>query len=181
MNKEELFTNYFAKKKHKKRKVGRYYASELYGIMYGYEKPEDFFKIEELSMQSMENILRGIVVEDAMTKIFEALENPPVTQEKKEVKITSEITIVAKIDFRFGDAIAEVKAPTEMPDAIKKSNMPQLELYYQAFEMPIYIWYVNATTLEMKVFKYTHNPSVWRKIKRDIIKYHEAVKDLPTK
>ncbi len=157
------------------RKFGRYYASELYGIMKGETKPEDFSKKREIDEMGSKYISEGIAIEDYITKVFKEMKVEVECQDKKEIQITDEIVIVAKPDFNFGTFLAELKRPARVWDEIPIKWVYQLESYYRGFYLPTYLWQIFYPCSIKQLF-YTPSEIRWKKIKRVLCEFHEELK-----
>lgn len=157
----------------KERKIGRYYASELYGIIAGYKKPEDFFKKEKIPSQNARMIQEGNAIEDRLSTIFKEMKVPCEDQIKKEIKI-DDMVIVVKTDYVFKKFIAELKRPRELSLSIPDKWKYQLEATYRAFKKPVKLWqvYYPMSFLELD---YKPSDKIWFQIKQTLQQYHKEV------
>ena len=157
------------------RKIGRYYASELYGIIKGESKPEDFFKKREIDEVGCKYISEGIAIENYLTKVFKETNVEVKCQDKKEIEIGDGIILVAKPDFNFGEFLVELKRPAKVWEDIPIKWVYQLESYYRGWYLPIYLWQVYYPC-SIKQLAYVPSDARWRKIKRILCEFHEGVK-----
>ena len=157
------------------RKIGRYYASELYGIIKGESKPEDFFKKREIDEVGCKYVSEGIAIENYLTKVFIEMNVDVICQDKKEIQITDEIILVAKPDFNFKTFLAELKRPAKVWEDIPIKWVYQLESYYRGWYLPIYLWQVYYPC-SIKQLAYVPSDARWRKIKRILCEFHKGVK-----
>ena len=172
----EIIKNYI-NKEGKPRIPGRYFSSELYGIINGETKPEDFFKKREIDGMGSKYISEGIAIEDYLTKVFKEMNVEVECQVKKEIQITDEVVIVAKPDFHFGSFLVELKRPARIWEDIPIKWVYQLESYARAFGLPTYLWQVYYPC-SIKQLAYMPSNARWKKIKRILCEYHEGVKKI---
>lgn len=171
------YVNEKDKNKHT-RKIGRYYASEIYAISKGYLKPENFFSDKTADIYGAECISGGIAYENYLKDILEFNKAKCLYQEKREIKIDDEITIVVKPDFLFESMLWETKYPdSPMKDEIPDKWKFQLECEARAFNM------LNGTYLGifrrhpfLTLVKFKPSVVRWNNIKKIIIKFHEDLK-----
>lgn len=180
MNGKELLIKYLNKDKHE-RKLGRYYASEIFGIMKGYKTVENFFEVEQIT-DNVDGILNGIMKEDFVAKIFKEMEVPCKCgdeQSKYELKITDDILIVVKPDFEFKDVVWETKAPIFYRDfsKIKESYLHQLECEYRATNKDVYLGYFIEGKILPKLVKYKPSERRWNSTIKKIKSFHEELKE----
>jgi hypothetical protein len=165
----------YCNREDKPRVIGRYNSSELYSIIKGYTTPKTFFKPRKIDERGSKYISEGVAIEDYIAKVFETMKVDAETQVKKEVKMTDEITLVAKTDFHFKEFIVELKRPKEVSPAIPEKWAYQLESYHRAFNLPVYLWQVSYPCSIKQLF-YTPSEERWQKIKKALIDFHEKVK-----
>jgi len=108
-----------------KRKLGRYYASEVWAMHSGWLKPKHFFQKRTIDEAGAMNI--------ATTGI------PHEYEPKKVIKIKEGIVLVVKPDFVFPKSILETKAPVKVTRRILPKWEFQLEAEYRAFNKPVYL------------------------------------------
>ena len=156
------------------RKKGRYYSSELYNLLRGKLKPKDFFKERKIDEQGVKNISTGVASEDYLTKVFEGTKTKCKPQDKKEIKITDEIVVVAKPDYVFDEFVLEVKCPVRELNSIPPWYATQCEAYYRAFKKDVFLGVI-VHPFSVKTFKYTPNDELWEDIKIAIKKFHKKL------
>jgi len=159
----------------KPREIGRYFASELYGIIKGETTPENFFEKREVDELGSKYISEGIAIENYLQKVFEEMNVDVICQDKKEIQITDEIVLVVKPDFNFKTFLAELKRPAKVWEEIPIKWVYQLESYYRAFYLPVYLWQA-FYPCSIKQLNYTPLEMRWRKIKRILCEFHNGVK-----
>ncbi|MHA1329785.1 MAG: hypothetical protein ACTSR2_01790 [Candidatus Hodarchaeales archaeon] len=166
--------------KQRERQIGRYWATDLYPMIKGYLKPEDFFKEKEYDERSVSYILTGEANEDILTKIFTEQKVKFEPQVKKEIKINDEITLVVVADFVFEDKVIETKHPFKEVGWIPERYLYQLEAEYRAFKKPVYLGVI-GTPFSLRFLKYTPSDERWKQIKEILIRFHNALWQLNNK
>lgn len=175
----EIIKWYINLDEHEPRKVGRYYASETYGIIKGYSKPKDFFSKRNIDERGSKLISEGIATEDFLTKIFEKAKKEGVIdvsfQDKKEIKIAEGIILVVKPDYNFKDFLIELKRPMQMSQNIPEKWQYQLECEHRAFKKPVQLWQVYYP---MGFYGLNYEPSKerWEEIKKAVINFDKKLK-----
>lgn len=160
------------------RKIGRYYASEIYSISEGYLKPEDFFKERGIDKYGCENIAGGCAYESYLQGVLSWGGAKCEYQAKKEIKINDEITLVVKPDFLFSNMLWETKyADAPMKDEIPDKWKFQLECEARAFNM------LDGTYLGifrrhpfLTLVKFKPSTLRWNNIQKILTKFHEELK-----
>jgi len=170
----------FVNRKQHPRELGRYNSSELYQIIQGKLNAKNFFDARKIDEQGVRNISTGIASEDYLTKTFKEMKVKVQSQIKKEIKITDEITLVAKPDFVFDNFILEVKAPTRQFDEIPIWYVYQLECYYHAFYLPVYLGEISHP-FQVRIISYTPLKSRWSKIKRSLVEFDRELREIKSK
>jgi hypothetical protein len=163
------------------RRVGKYNSSELYAIIKGYLKPQDFFKEKEIDKMGAGLITIGLACENKLTEIFQTMNTDCEYQVRKEIKINDEIIIVAKPDFVFKTHILEVKTPLNPQDTIPEKWIYQLEAYYRAFKMPVYLGVIKPQPFWVDEMKYTPNETRWERTVEAVINFHNKLKEYEKK
>ena len=158
------------------RTVGRYWASELWSIKKGYTSARKFFKKEnKIGIYGVRMILTGIANEDMLTKIFDEMNVKYKPQEKKEILVDDDITLVVKPDFIFKDFVIETKYPFGNSNDIPERYLYQLEAEYRSFYLPVYLGKFKSP-FEVKLLEYTPSKSRWREIQEMLREFHLKVK-----
>jgi hypothetical protein len=160
----------------KERTYGRYYASELYSIIKGYFKPEDFWKIREIDLEGAKNILRGEAYE---TKFREILEFNKVAfkygdEIKYEIKINKDIVLVVKPDFEFENFVLETKYPVKHLEEIPEKWQYQCEAEFRATNKQVIVG-IFYNIFDIKFLPYKPSEATWKKIKQSLIDFHSKV------
>ncbi len=167
----------YVNRENKSRDLGRYFSSELYGIMKGYVKPKDIFDKKPIEEYGCKLISEGVAIEDYLNKIFEEMKVPVKMQEKEVISINDEITIVAKPDYLFKTCIKDLKRPRDVCDKFPDKWAPQMEVYYRTFNLPVAVWQVQYP-ITITELKYVPSDKLWEEIKVKLINFHEKVKKL---
>lgn len=174
MKLNELLKDYVNRRESKERRAGRYWASDLYGIITGKAKPEDFFKAKTFDLKSCRNIVEGELRELALKQLLD-FSRVRYDYQVKKVKTLytqnfGEIELVAIADFLFDNMIVECKSPTRMT-GIKEYHYPQLEAQYRIFGKPIYVMYLKER-FEYRSFKYAPSERRWKEILNKLVEFH---------
>ena len=159
------------------RQIGRYYASEAEDIISGKLKPKDFFKKKKIDREGSWNISWGVGTEKWLTEILQKRNIDCEFQQKRELKIGKDIVISCKADFLFPDYLLEMKVPLRQKTEISPYNKAQLELYWRAFEKPVYIMYFCRD--DYRIFLYEPNGNYWEMIQDKIIDFHQQLLSIP--
>jgi hypothetical protein len=175
----QLIKWYINLDEHEPRKIGRYYASETYSIIKGYLKPQDFFTKRDVDDNGSKLISEGIATEDFLTKVFSKAKEKGVIdvsfQDKHELKISDDITLVVKPDYNFSlSFLSELKRPREISYDIPEKWQYQLECEYRAFNKPVQLWQVYYP-MSFYHLDYTPSNERWEEIKRALISFHNKL------
>ncbi len=161
------------------RKFGRYYASEIYGIMKGYVTPETFFDKKPADLGGARMMMTGMAMETQLNEVFEKTEVDYKYNTKYEMQISDEITLVVKPDFIFKDFVIETKFPFSMfqmcPEGIPQRYLYQLEAEAQATQKPVYLG-VFSIPFNVELIPYTASCRRWKGILKTLEKFHEELK-----
>jgi hypothetical protein len=164
----------------KERKIGRYNASEIYGIIKGYNKPKDFKSPHPIKPEYVEQVIRGMGAEDMMSRIFEERDikgKYGKNQSKYELDMGDGIVIVCKPDVEFEKEVWEFKYPKETPNYIPDKWKYQLECEYRATHKPVKLM-VFTEPFGIIEFSYVPSEETWEEIKTNIKKYDEKIKKI---
>ena len=174
---KELIKKYVNEKgKGHERRVGRYWASDLYAILSRRMEPNTFLTETKKDITACGHILRGEEKENTLKRIFDFTETKYSYQKKKIIKIGN-IELVVVADFLFDDMLLELKSPKIMPNGIKKWHIPQLEAEYRAFKIPVYIGYIYEWP-NLICYKYKLNDKLWELIKKELKEFDERLRKL---
>jgi len=189
MKQSEAIINYTNRREHHSRELGRYWASEIYGIRKGYKQPEDHFKEQDIDAQGCWRIELGNKAEELLKEVYEHNGKKVGDQKKYEIyiddgrpvnvinvpDINPEITLVIKPDFEFEDRVEECKFSLAQPQDIPEKWKDQLECEYRATAKPVYLVMLHNAPPTKHLYK----PSElrWKSIQKAIINYHKEVKE----
>ena len=157
------------------RKLGRYWASDIYGILKGYVTPENFFTKKPIDMYGVRMILTGKANELMLEKILTEMKIDFEPQVKKEIQLTDEIVLVIKPDFVFKDFIVETKYPFSPFQEIPPRYNFQLECYYRGFYLPVYLGKFSSP-FNLEFIEYVPSKRRWTRIKKVLMDFHEKLK-----
>ncbi len=175
MKSKELLLNY-VNQPHE-RELGRYYASELYAIIKGYLKPQDFFKQKIINEEGAKNICRGEAYEAKWKDIleFNKIQFKYGDDIKREIKIDKEIILVVKPDFEFENWILETKYPTKPICKIPEKWQYQLEAEYRATNKKVVLG-IFYDIFDIRYLLYQPDAARWNLICQSLKKFHADVK-----
>jgi hypothetical protein len=159
------------------KKIGRFSATDLYGIIKGKTTPEEFLNRPQMDEKGSLNCLRGDTIEYGVSQVWKRSGAKFDTQVKREI-IVDDLTFVAVADFHFGDKILECKSPEKFTGQ-KDYNKYQCELQYRIFNVPIYIGYYNfidGNLTEQGSYLYAPNERLWQTIQRHCKDFNELLK-----
>lgn len=169
----------FVNQKKKERVPGHYWASEIYKVKKGYFRTKDFFNRPEITdNRSIGNICQGIAGENFLAHALTELKVPFVAQERFEIKISDDFYISGKADFKFKGGIFEVKAPAQPLEGIPERYKDQLEAYYQAFKLPVYLCEINFNPFKTRVWPYESEKGRWEEGIEALSQFDKKVKKL---
>lgn len=177
-NYNQLLIDYVNQESHP-RQIGRYYASELYQIIQGYLKPQDFFTPKEIDLTGAQNILKGEAYESQFKKVLEhnKIKFLYGDEIKKEIALTDEIVLVVKPDFEFDDMVIETKCPVRQIKEIPEKWQYQLEAEYRATYKNVFLG-VFSNPFNLTLYPYTPDKKRWQLIQRTLSDFHTKLKKL---
>ena len=185
MKESDFLLDYVNKGDRKERKVGRYWASEIYAIRKGYVTPNNFFDVKPVDVDGCRNIITGMAYENMLTNILKDLKVPFMSQEKFIVRINPEIVIVVTPDFIFNSSVLETKHPVSLfkindifgnNPTIPYSYFDQLECEYRATNIDTYLG-AFTTPFGLRCIKYIPTEKRWNGIKKLVIDFHDKLKE----
>jgi len=158
--------------------LGRYWATDIWGILKGYITPTNFFEAKKIDLQGAKYCLTGSAFENMLNQIFTELNIDYEYQVKKEYQVNDEITLVARPDFVFPEFILETKFPFSL---IKNDEIPlrycyQLESYYRIFAYKEVYLGVLSIPFNLNIIPYTPSKYRWKQILRALENFHQALK-----
>lgn len=166
------------------RKLGRYYASEIYSIKKGYLKPKDFFERKAVDEMGAMNIEGGNADENHWAFILMRNKIKYNWEPKKVMHITKEIDLVVKPDFIINDKfILETKSPMYITKEIPEKWKDQLCCEAKAFGLPIYLGvFRNNTTRRFSLdeYRYEYEPKRWDEIVEILESFDKKLRNLHT-
>lgn len=166
------------------RKIGRYWASDIYSILKGYLKPKNFFNKKPIDLKGAGMIATGEAFEDKLKKIFDVVDIDYEYQAKKEIQIDDDIVLVVKPDFVFEHAVLETKFPFRSfplnTEGIPERYLYQLECEYRAFYLPVYLG-VFTIPFNLTTIEYIPSKLRWKKIIRTLRDFDKELRALHKK
>jgi len=176
MKVNEVLLRYVNKEK-EPRQLGRYWASDLYGMIKGYLTPENFFVVKPVDLVGVKMILTGEAMEEKLNNVFQKERIVYEYQVKKEIKISDEVVLVVRPDFIFKSFILETKFPFTL---LKEREIPekwiyQLEAYYRAFWLPVYLG-VMSIPFTIRFTEFCPSKLRWNKMCSILLEFHQKLK-----
>jgi len=174
---DQMLTEYVSRN-NKPRVLGRYWATDIWGILKGYITPANYFEMKKMDLQGVKYCLTGITFENMLNQIFTEMKINYEYQVKKEYQINDEITLVARPDFVFPNFILETKFPFSL---IKNDEIPlrycyQLESYYRIFDYKEVYLGVLSVPFDLNIIPYTPSKYRWNQIIRTLENFHKKLK-----
>lgn len=178
-----IIFNYFNKKSDQhKRKIGKFWATDVYKIKSGQLTVENFFDQPEVSWSDIGNIFTGLAYERELMYILNQTDTPHKSHRKKSIVISRGIVIVSNLDIMFPGAIAEIKAPTKLKTEIPEWYKDQAEIYHRAWKKDVYFYFFvprSLTGVYNKLIiekKYKPSDVRWNNIKTLLIDFNKQLK-----
>jgi len=167
-----LLKNFVNDREHHKRKIGRYWSSDIWEIMNDKLHPWDFLEDKTFDLKACRNIAEGELRELGLKMLLDSAKIKYNYQPKEIIKINDfELVVVA--DFDFPDKIVECKSPTKI-NGIKEYHFPQLEAQYRAFGKPVFVMYLKERW-EYKSYRYIPDNNLWLKIQEELKNFHQKL------
>jgi hypothetical protein len=175
---DKLLDSFVNRHEHTNRKLGRYWATDVYRIKKGYLTVEDFFEVKQINLDGIRMILTGRAMEDMLTQIFEKQEVDTLPQEKKVLSIDKDVDLVVKPDYVFPDFVLETKFPFSVvnPYQIPERYKDQLECEYRAFEREVYLG-IFSIPFNVTFIPYTPTKRRWNSIQKALKEFHNELKE----
>lgn len=154
-----------------KRVIGRYHASEIWGIMNGKIPPSKFLEPRTFTEDEMKRMYWGTIVHEGIQQLFGFQEN------KYEIKVDKDITIVCKIDLEIGKKIFEFKTRESIEDF---ETLPswydlQAQCYLEVKDMDELYLYLIGWGLTRRLFIVKRERAVFDNICVNLKDYHQKV------
>ena len=161
------------KEKQKERKIGRYYASELYQIVSGKLLPEQYLNPPEPSIENLRRMYWGEVIDLGLKNLFGQ------TEEKKyEIKITPDISIICKTDLEFDGGIVEIKTRQDLSsyDYLPVWYKPQCLAYMFAKKLKEMKLFMFGWGFSRKLFKVEFDNKVWQEVVEKLKEFDQKLR-----
>lgn len=182
MDVNQLLKDYLTKDNEKhERRIGRYYASEVFAVKKGYKTISGFFDEQSFDNMGLSRIFQGIAKEEMLEKVLKTMKVKHQWNTKYELKIREGIVLVVKPDFEFDKVVIETK-DTETPD-IPEKYIYQLECEHRATGKEVWLGRFGDRSQQFITFiKYEPSIEVWEECQEILITYHEKLlKKFPDK
>jgi len=175
---DDILVSYVNRDTGHKREIGRYWASDVHSIKEGYLTPENFLLKKAIDLSGARMILTGVAFENLWTEICKTTGVACSFQEKKELSINKDITLVVKPDYVYDNVIHETKYPFSIVrEEIPDRYLDQLECEYRAFYKQVYLG-VFSTPFNLKLLPYTPSKRRWTNITNTLIDFHNKVVEI---
>ena len=159
----------------KKRKLGRYNASEIWAIDKGYLKPENYLKKEILDFKSIFRMWQGTWKHKQVEELLEGWK-----LERKTEYAHENWTLVGKADGLKDNQVLEIKTSTTLFDKAKSWHEYQVKLYCSLFlkeEGIICQPVIKGNSLILKIIGTVKRDDKWfLRVIEKIDKFHNQVK-----
>lgn len=184
---EEVLAKYVNLPSEHVRKIGVYWASDIYRMITGELTPKNFFEEPYFYPKTAKSIVTGEALEEKINKVFEATDVDYQYQPRREIALTAQtgktidkITLVVKPDFLFKDFVLETKFSSYgkvNPNKIPDWYIYQLEAEYRAFFLPVYLGMITVP-LDLQLVLYIPDKKIWEKAVAAITDFHIELKKL---
>jgi len=156
----------------KERRIGVYYASELYDYFTNKIPPEKFLEIKLPSGDELKRLFWGVLIHEGIQKLF--------GYEEKKIELFLEhgIKLVGKIDLQLpNDEIIEIKTNEnpELFEEIPPRWLYQCTAYMKMLNKERMRLYVIGWQLCRKRFDIEFKKEIWEDIEKRLYHYHEQV------
>jgi len=164
-------------KEQKERKIGRYYASELYSYFTNKIPPEKYLEPQVHSLDELQRMYFGEIIHLGIQNLFDFKEK------KYEIKIEPDITLVCKIDLELPNGeIIELKTREDLElDFLPIWWNYQLQAYLRAKKLERMRIYVVGWGLSRREFVVRQDEKVWQYIVQNLKNYHNKVLEIYSK
>jgi hypothetical protein len=161
--------------KHRERKKGFFYASEVGSIINGYLKPDKFYEPKKITGIGIKNILSGMAFEAEWKRILEENKREFKHEPRYEVKF-DDITITVKPDFEFKDKVVETKFPVRLgsQEEYLERYQYQLELEHRATNKPVYLG-IFTHPFDISYYSFTPSDERFNKIKEALQTFNQYI------
>lgn len=156
----------------KERKIGRYYASELYSYFTNKLPPEKFLSPPLPSEEELRLMFWGTIIHEGIQKLFNY------TELKYEIPIAEEVCLVCKPDLILDDGtLIEIKTKENLLlyDTIPPWHNLQCQAYLQAVGKKEMRLYVISWGFSRKLFIIKRDEQIWENIVKQLLFYHQKV------
>lgn len=117
-----------------KNKIGRYSCSQIWGMLNGYLKPEDYLKPEKKPLKEVLKMWSGTMKHEMVSKLL--TRKGYEVEQKKEMEMPENgFVIVGKCDAINPDEVVEIKTSDKLLES-KRWYEFQLKLYLTMFDRP---------------------------------------------
>mgnify|MGYP000319886821 CR=1 FL=1 len=158
--------------KAKERKVGVYYASELYDYFTNKIPPEKFLEIKLPTGDELKRLFWGVLVHEGIQKLF------GYEEKRIEYQLKHGIKLVGRIDLQLESGeIVEIKTNEnpELFEEIPPRWLYQCTAYMKMLKKERIRLYVIGWQLCRKRFDIEFKEEIWEDIEKRIYDYHEKV------
>ena len=177
MKLDQILDYYVNHKEGHERKIGRYWASDIYAIKKGYLTPKNFFESKVVEPLGQERIVAGIGYEMLLNDMLKKVKAKYDYNPKTVYQINDEITLVVKPDFVFDDYLWEVKTPSKKYYSVPEKWQYQIECEVQTYNRPAYL-VVLSFPFHRDFIPYKSSKIRWNNIQKTLIEFHKQLKQL---
>lgn len=116
------------------REFGKYYVSELWGIVNGYKTIDDVLNGEKLDLTSSYKTIKGTIWHEVIQSLLDA--KCYEIEKRIEIPVNDEIKLVGKIDIydKLNNEVWELKTSDEVMEKPKSWHKYQVKMYLSMVE-----------------------------------------------
>jgi hypothetical protein len=177
MNHNELLIAFCNRDTGHTRKIGQYWASDLYNIIKKKVTPEDFFKRRPIDLEGAKRILSGVAFETQWESILIGMGVEHQYNPRMVYPMAEGLDLIVRPDFVFPDRVVETKFPGVIHDDIPAWHAYQMEAEFRVTGLPVYAGYF-VHPFDIVYKKFEPSDARWDKIKKAVFRFHEQVKKL---
>jgi hypothetical protein len=169
---EKLMEKIFEEEELHERRIGRYYASELYQYFTNQLPPEKFLNPPTPTLGELKRMYWGTIIHQGIQKLFSFEEK------KYEISLGYGIFLISKPDLELPNGeIIEIKTKDvpEIYDTLPTYYLYQCTAYLKAKNLKKMRLYIIGWGLSRKKFEVEFNPKIWEEIVKRLKEYHERV------
>ena len=161
------------KEEQREKKIGRYSASELWGLLNKKIPPENYLEPRVFTEEEMRRMYWGVIVHEGIQKLFGGFE-----EKKYVIQVDKDIELVCKIDLEIGNEIFEFKTRETIDDfqELPSWYLYQSLCYLEAKNLEEMKLYLLGWGFSRRLFIVKRNKVLFESLMAKLKIYHENVK-----